>query len=201
MASFSFPADRYAYARLPGGQVGMGQVAAAGQGVGMPGAQQPLAFLKAAAVRTDRLVPPSRLVVCGGKLVARGQRLGVTGAENSVDVVDHPLPVADRRVGESRVVQAAAGPEEHRRAFRRQQQVPVQRCRLAVLSRSAWASMGCASCAGQVWNSASAAAWAACLSTAAGSIPRTVAWTSGCTRTVRSALAGSMVTRPRRARL
>jgi hypothetical protein len=68
-------------------------------------------------------------------------------------------------------------------------------------SRMAWSSCGPLAPSGQVSCNASAAAITTCSSSDRGMNARTAAWTLGCIRTVRTGVAGSMVTKPTRARL
>jgi len=73
--------------------------------------------------------------------------------------------------------------------------------RLAAQERSAPASSGCPPSAGHACSSARAAARAAWSRIGWGVADLAAACTTGCTRTVRAALAGSMVSRPVRSRL
>ena len=74
-------------------------------------------------------------------------------------------------------------------------------CRLAVQERSASATRGWPPSAGHACSSACAAAFAASSRIGLGVADLAAACTTGCIRTVRAVLAGSMVSRPVRSRL
>ena len=88
IASSSRPAD----------PVGVGEVVPGGQGVGVVGAQDPLAVGEGLLEQRDRLVQPPRRPVGAGEVVAGGQGVGVVGAQDPLAVGEGLLEQRDRLV-------------------------------------------------------------------------------------------------------
>ena len=93
----------------PAASVGGGEVVAGGQGVGVVGAEDPLAVGEGAA-RSSGIasVQPARRLVGGGEVVAGGQGVGVVGAE-------HPLAVGEGLLVAAAIARPAAPPPGRRR--------------------------------------------------------------------------------------
>jgi hypothetical protein len=70
------------------GQVGVRQLLAGGDRVGMVGSLGPLALAQRAAVQPDRLGELAGGVVRGGELVPRAERIGVIIPANALVVAD-----------------------------------------------------------------------------------------------------------------
>ena len=87
-----------ASAEAPRRPVGVGEVVAGGQGVGVVGAQHPLAVGEGPLEQRDRLGQAPRRLVGGGEVVAGGQGVGVVGAQHPLAVGEGPLEQRDRLV-------------------------------------------------------------------------------------------------------
>ena len=79
-------AERLVDLRSPRRLIGAGEVVAGGQGVGVLGAQDPLAVGEGAALERDRLVERARRLVGVGEVVAGGQGVGWLGAQDPLAV-------------------------------------------------------------------------------------------------------------------
>ena len=94
------------------------ELPAAGQGVGVVGAEYALSVGEGLLVQGDGLIDPSRIAVGGGEIAAAGQGVGVVGAEMALIVGEDLLVQGDglidpprSAVGGGQIVTAVQGLE------------------------------------------------------------------------------------------